>query len=348
MILSALAIVFVVDAHAWSPLAIFTQFFPYNSFFMPMFVFISGYFFNIKYLDKPLVYCKKKFIKLIVPYCLIMTLFFYLMRIVTLVTPITYTSQITMPSWFVPALFGVNISWFLFRFILKKWWNEYVATIVFCIVGTVCVYLSRQGLNKTEWLPVIKVGFLLQFYQIGVLYRSKIQQYFEKIPTVIIVMLTISINSILQYLTMNKIYFNNIHTMSGFLTDIYVLPLITSITGISFWLAISKKLESALGENKLVNYISNHTFTIMMFHMSFFVIYNFVISRIPCIAKDFNFDMFYETVWYRYEPVSQLRVFYTFIGVFGPLGLYYCYDKIAKHVKLILEKHTRIKNYEKK
>ena len=75
---------------------------------------------------------------------------------------------------------------------------------------------------------------------------------------------------------------------------------------------------------------------------------NFVISRIPCIAKDFNFDMFYETVWYRYEPVSQLRVFYTFIGVFGPLGLYYCYDKIAKHVKLILEKHTRIKNYEKK
>ena len=343
MILSALAIVFVVDAHAWSPLAIFTQFFPYNSFFMPMFVFISGYFFNEKHLEKPLNYCKKKIIKLLVPYCLIMTMFFYLMWIVTSITPISYRTQITMPSWFVPALFGVNISWFLLRYLFKKWWNEYVATVFLCIIGTVCVYLSKQGLNKTDWLPVLKVGFLMQFYQIGVLYRNKIQRYFEKIPTIIVIILTISINTMLQYITMNRIYFNNIHTMSGFLTDIYVLPLITSITGISFWLSISKKLEPVLGENRLVNYISNHTYTIMMFHMSFFVIYNFVISRIPFVAKDFNFDTFYISVWYHYKPIYQFRVFYTFVGVFGPLGLHYLYEKIARYVKELLKKHTRIK-----
>ena len=32
MILSALGILFVVDAHAWSPLGLMTNFFPYNSF----------------------------------------------------------------------------------------------------------------------------------------------------------------------------------------------------------------------------------------------------------------------------------------------------------------------------
>ena len=37
MILSALGILFVVDAHAWSPLGLMTNFFPYNSFFMPIY-----------------------------------------------------------------------------------------------------------------------------------------------------------------------------------------------------------------------------------------------------------------------------------------------------------------------
>ena len=62
MILSAIAIIFVVDAHAWGPLAVFTNFFPYNSFFMPMFVFISGYFFEKDNLDRPLYFIKKKFL----------------------------------------------------------------------------------------------------------------------------------------------------------------------------------------------------------------------------------------------------------------------------------------------
>ena len=43
MILSALGILFVVDEHLGRPIAFLSQIFPYDSFFMPMFVFISGY-----------------------------------------------------------------------------------------------------------------------------------------------------------------------------------------------------------------------------------------------------------------------------------------------------------------
>ena len=39
MILSALGIIFVVDVHLGQPLAILTNIFPYDSFFMPMFAF---------------------------------------------------------------------------------------------------------------------------------------------------------------------------------------------------------------------------------------------------------------------------------------------------------------------
>ncbi len=333
MILSAIAIFFVVDAHAWSALGILDDFFPYNSFFMPLFVFISGYFFDIKYLEKPLCFCKRKFLKLLMPYHIIVGVFFWASKIISFFTGYLKVEELTMPGWFVPILFGVNLVWFLFRYILKKYWNEYVATVLYCIISTWCVYLSRNDWNKTEWLPLLKIGFFIQFFQLGVLYKNKLQKYFERIPKIVIIISTISINAYLQFVTQNNINFYNLNSMSGFLTDIYVLPLITSITGIAFWLVISKELVPIWGENKLVNYISNHTFTIMMFHMTFFALYNFLISRIPMVAKDFDFDTFYATAWYRYEPVNQLRVFYTFVGMLGPIILHYCYEKIGEKIK---------------
>ena len=41
MLLSAIGIFMVVDHHTWTALNLFGDFIPYNSFFMPMFVFIS-------------------------------------------------------------------------------------------------------------------------------------------------------------------------------------------------------------------------------------------------------------------------------------------------------------------
>mgnify|MGYP002571733975 FL=1 len=46
MVLSAICIIFVVDAHSGSGLNILTKIFPYDSFFMPAFIFISGYFYK--------------------------------------------------------------------------------------------------------------------------------------------------------------------------------------------------------------------------------------------------------------------------------------------------------------
>lgn len=45
MLLSAFGIIFVLDSHCGAVLG-FARLFPYDSFFMPMFVFISGYFFK--------------------------------------------------------------------------------------------------------------------------------------------------------------------------------------------------------------------------------------------------------------------------------------------------------------
>ena len=44
MVLSAIGIFMVVDHHTFTAVNLLGDFIPYNSFFMPMFVFISGYF----------------------------------------------------------------------------------------------------------------------------------------------------------------------------------------------------------------------------------------------------------------------------------------------------------------
>ena len=55
--------------------------------------------------------------------------------------------------------------------------------------------------------------------------------------------------------------------MRNFRTENCFLPLITSITGTAFWLKISKALSPVLGDNKLVNFISDNTFFIMTHHL---------------------------------------------------------------------------------
>ena len=60
MVLSALGILMVVDHHTFTALNLFGDYIPYNSFFMPMFVFISGYFNKVDSSTKLLPYFGKK------------------------------------------------------------------------------------------------------------------------------------------------------------------------------------------------------------------------------------------------------------------------------------------------
>lgn len=68
MILSAIGIIMMVDVHAGSPIGFLINLFPYDSFFMPLFVFISGYFFNPEKATNMVSYIIGKLKRLLVPY----------------------------------------------------------------------------------------------------------------------------------------------------------------------------------------------------------------------------------------------------------------------------------------
>ena len=62
--LEALAILMVLDDHVSTRIGILSSIFPYNSFYMPLFVFISGYF----YRDRSIIQnIKHKTIHLLLP-----------------------------------------------------------------------------------------------------------------------------------------------------------------------------------------------------------------------------------------------------------------------------------------
>ena len=82
MLLSFFGIIMVVSGHCLNggnPIRLFDNFFPINSFFMPMFIFISGYFFFFLYLNETKKFFKKKSINLLF-YYLIWNILYGLIR----------------------------------------------------------------------------------------------------------------------------------------------------------------------------------------------------------------------------------------------------------------------------
>ena len=140
-ILSAIAIIMVVDAHCGGALNLFTNFFPYNSFFMPLFVFVSGYFFSTK--DKPLTFIYKKTKRILLPYIIINLIYIFGILILQHLNPtyrlysnvfslvnfikMMFTSGaeciLTTPAWFVVTLYFTTIIYYFIKLIFKKWNN---------------------------------------------------------------------------------------------------------------------------------------------------------------------------------------------------------------------------------
>ncbi len=353
MILSALGILFVVDAHSLSSLMLMTVYFDYNSFFMPMFMFISGYFFSKKYLKNVGGTIARKAKRMLIPYFIwgyVYCLFEYIMQNKGWITydlgfnlkdliikPFTvgYVCELTHPTWFIMALFMTQVVYILIRKVLYPIWNDIVAMVVTIIMGAISVYASRAGYNTGLLLPLMKVMFFLQFYHLGVFYRRYIEKYYRRCNKAIIMSAAIVINTVLIYVYKNQLMFLDLSDMTGFTNANVFLPLISSVTGISFWLCVAMILEEPLGNSRLVNFVSDHTFEIMTHHYFFFYIYNtilYLISMYVVELEYFDAFAFNADSFYRYQPIFQFRVFYLIVGMVGPLVMVWIWGKIKGRI----------------
>ncbi|MCH5296139.1 MAG: acyltransferase family protein [Ruminococcus sp.] len=342
-VLSAIGIIIIVSGHCYhGALDLAYDWFPTYSFNLSLFVFISGYFYKDKYEDNVLKYIWKRVKRLLIPaylwnivyglFVLIMSNFGY-----TIGAKVDAYNLFIMPfidgegfaynlgSWFVYPLFLVCVFNILFRKLLKLIHlnNEYLILVVYLFIGILGIQMSidnAQSGIKGVLLLLFRTMLFLPCYEFGMFYKTKLEKhdnlnsiaYFAIIFAVQLILLTFCDN--LEF-TPSK--------CTKFLNGCFV-PYITSITGIAFWLRISKLITPIIKNQKLLRLISDNTYSIMIHQMLGFMVVKWVfylISTATPLLSDFNVESMKSNIWYYYLPngLTQWSLLYLVAGIFIPI-----------------------------
>lgn len=354
VVLSALGMFFVVDGHLNNSYLDIGGLFPYYSFHMPLFAFISGYFFLPGSEHETGNYIKKKAVRLLVPYMVYNLLYGIAaqflhgagfsfggglnLRNLFLEPFITgHQYEYNLAAWFVPALFLVELTNILSRRILKlavkpgQALNEYVLTILYMAVGTCAVSLAMGGRYQGGWLTLVRLMFLLPCYQWGTLYRQKLEER-DRMESAFYFAILIAIQFGLVISGKPLIY--SVAFCNGF-TGL-LLPYITAATGIAFWLRVSRIVSPALEHSRAVRYFGGHTFAVMMHHMMALIVLKTIFAafaKYTPLFVGFNFELYKADLWYMYFPkdLPQFRVFYLLWAIVLPLVFQYVLDRVRAH-----------------
>lgn len=342
--LEALLILMVIDDHVGSRIGFLSSIFPYDSFFMPAFVMISGYFYKTKPVKEYLI---KKIKTIYLPYMVWSVIgevtAFALAKadIVYWYNPLTIKniakqlmggsiSSITGAGWFAVMLFTVSVLYNMVdRSIMALRSKErtdngisgnaaqkidYLLLVVLLILGESAIWCCMNHINTAESFTVFfRTLFYLQFFHVGCMFRRYWMRKVQFWNRGLVCLFCIAVNVILLSTYGNSIRFPSTARMVGF--NSWYLPIITSITGGLFWYEIMAFLAEKIDELKWVSFIAENTFTIMMVHLAFTNVPNFVAATIG--AKGFNLTEFQSSAWYTFTAKTRLIGF--FFGLAGSL-----------------------------
>lgn len=384
-ILSALAIIMVVAGHLGYSIMTLGELFPYYSFHIPLFMFISGYFYRESEEEHPIHYIKKKVVRLLVPYSIWNLVYgiiagvmrscgFTMGEAISLRTlfiePFLHGYQFiyNYASWFVPVLFVVEILNLFARLILRKVGElfilrpgyaseqgvntasgrlvenlaqsgrlaatEWVMLVGSLIVGMVTVQLAIGGHVWGDYKAAGRILFLFPCYQMGRFYHEKLEKY-DTLGNLTYFAIVVTVQALLN-ICCSGLAFSSVWC-TGFANG-PVIPYVTSITGIAFWLRIARVLTPAVGDSREARYLGRSTYAVMMHHVMVFMLVKAVIAGITAntgLCGDFDFEQFYTNIDYIYlvRGSEQFKMVYLALGVVLPLALQYGLSRVGNGIK---------------
>lgn len=359
MVFSALNMMLVVDAHAWTSLNIMTRYLTYNMFIMPAFTFVSGYFFRIDNKN----YLRNKIKNLILPYYVWWVIYALLLILLNKIFSIKIALDVTLdtlilgpwkggecwsfnnPSWFVCFLFLVQILYYGLHKLFYKCWNDWVVFIVWTLVAILTTHYVTTNLINLVYCNVYRVFILGWFYHFGVIYKKYVEKWFNKetglITCVCCIIAMAFLNQIfgVQHFLFNSLSWK-VEGMENFgiLSGIYLL--IVGVIGIIFWLKISQVLVPALGRSRFFNFVSNHTFEIMMNHIFFMWLFNLILVKVNNIWPLTNFDVNSAIIepWYRWVDSKWSNLMYFICGLAGAMAVAWLTDKFKEYRNVLWQK----------
>lgn len=355
-ILSALAMVLVVSGHAGYDAFTLQWLFPYDSFHMPLFIFISGYFSKSEQacMENAGAYLKKKTMRLLVPFLawnLFYGIFGHLLFLFTkvewgtrsfvegfIVRPLAPGNcffTFNDPSWFLLTLFEVGLLNYFLHILLKRCRvGQTGIFMIYLLLACAAVTLARNGLRTPVEIVITRMLYMLFWYGCGSYYKQKLE-YYDTLSNCTYFLTVICLQLILVALFHeNGIIagvWNSEFTNNAFWT------ILAAANGIAFWLRISKILEPALKESRLIRYLADRTFSIMMHHfLAFFCVLAaaYFIQQITGFPIGADLQAMRTDMWYRYCPfgINGMRVFYVIAGIALPLVACWIYEHISRRM----------------
>ena len=360
-ILSAIGMIQVVMGHVDEGMLTVGGLFPYYSFHIALFLFISGYFYRAEEEEHIGAWLVRKTRTLLFPYfiwnlfygllvCLLRACGFYIGNEPSLwtlfVEPFLSGHQFlyNAPAWFVPALFLAEAANLIVRRILSlmRIRNEWIIGGLYLCLGLAVVWLSQNG-YVYDWYRIPgRIMYMLPCYQMGRLYRTKLEAG-DRLPgwlyfgVLLVVQLTLA--ACCNGLAVSAAWCN------GFLNGPLV-PYLTAATGIAFWLRIARILTPALGKSRFWLYFGSHTFSVMMHQIPAFLAVKGGFALTAALAagfSDFDWEAFFTDVYYVYLPggLDQFRMLYVVAGIALPLLLCRLLDLLERRLPWKLTKILR-------
>ncbi len=317
-------------------------------YYMALFVFVSGYFYKKRNDEQSVfAYIKSKFTTLVLPYFVWNLIYGVINTAFRYAGVIEYGDAISLHSlfirpwidghqfhfniaaWFLLSLFLVSVATFLVRKILSCMHilNDWLLLAVFFAVSVLCIYLSEQGYNQGWGLCFLRAGFLLPYFQMGFVYK-KIEFFLSKHKVICMTFLTVALYGILVSAVGENLWINCVFMRTE------GAPLkITAITVICILLVLSvcEILVPAFENNRIVRYVGDNTFTIMLHHPFFLFLLNFALFILASLAhlSSFDAELFHSTLWYCYLwRDGRIALAYVVFVMAMPLLVKYFTDKL--------------------
>lgn len=340
--LSALAMILVVLGHLQGTGATFLTFdrlFDYYAVHLPLFLFVSGYFFKEDYERRIDIFLLKKAKSLLIPF-FCCNLFFLLLQTFLrrfgftigdgfsfynfLIRPWLSTQPLTLaiPSWYLIAYFLSCVYYVLFRklfsfFLRKKAVKEYALLFFFLALGALCVLLNKRFAANETPTVYLRSGVMLFFIQLGYVYKTFWEEK-DKIPNriyfpvVILLRFCVIGVSLLKGANLSYGLYGLVDFRCGGL-----LFYASGVLGIAFFLRIAALLEQHPKKSKLLMEIGRQTKVIMLFHLTGFFLLNLVFYAVSFFAPALNFDReaFFSDVYYTVNNSPRYALLYLTFGI---------------------------------
>ncbi|MDE7327863.1 MAG: acyltransferase family protein [Lachnospiraceae bacterium] len=323
------------------------------SFHMPLFFFISGYFYKPareQAYGRTILRLIRKFVLPYYIWNLVYAIVVFLLKNAGYVrfqlnpslsnfflTPWTTGDQyqLNSPAWFLLTLFLVEVVYLslhkFFAFIKIR--NDTLLLLPFVCMGIAGGGMMVHGIAKGGMLVLAKLLYAIFFYHLGHLYYEKLEK-FDRLGN----LPYFGILFVIQYFLMVKTNgFPYISMWNGSITTMgknIFLPVAVALTGIAFMLRISKILTLSLGESKIIKKISTSTKTIMIHHYAVIVLFNVALSFLYRHGVELkNFDPNWVSVLYKYPgPHNHMELFsmvYIVLCFTVPIGMSTFFQKIV-------------------